>query len=107
VDVTVSARTGSSFLLNGIPSQIYDLDITNIGGAVVSNLEIEIITINGTQVVQDNKWNLVQINNTDVYTVNTFGALTLNAQYLGAGFVLSGTNSSTATPTVAPFLVSC
>jgi len=106
VSVSVSARIGSSFLVNGIPSQIYDLSISNIGHAVVSNLQIQIIPQSGTLVLQDNKWNLVQVSG-NTYTVNTFGALILGAQYLGAGFVLSGRNASTATPTAAPYSVSC
>jgi len=105
---SISARSGSSFDINGSPSQIYDIVVQNIGTAAVSNLVLLITPVPDTQIVQGNKWNLVQISTSDQYTVETYGGLTLpNSQYTGAGFVLSGTNSTTATPSLSVYSVSC
>jgi len=106
--VSVIARANTSFVANSVHSQIYDLDISNIGGATVSNLVIEIVPVAGTQVLQNNKWNLEQ-GEGNLYTVATYGMLTADptGHYLGAGFVLSGANSSVSTPSVFPYSVTC
>jgi len=106
-NVTIAARHDAAFLINAIPSQIYDLDIVNTGSSSITNLVVTITPTGSTFVVQDNKWNIV-LGSSNQYTVDLFGALSLsNAHFLGAGFVLSGTNSSTLTPAVSVLSVAC
>jgi len=108
VAISISARAGAAFVYNGQLSQIYDLTFTNIGQAMISNLQIRIAPVSGTAVNESNKWNLVLSSTVaNVYTVMTFGALTVGAQYAGAGFVLAGTNATTATPQVTVYSISC
>jgi len=106
VTVVITARPYASFLLNGVPAQIYDLDVINSGSSTVSDLIITISLAPATIIVQDNKWNLEQ-GTDNKYSVLTYGGLTAGATYHGAGFVLAGTAASTATPSVSVFYVSC
>jgi len=104
--IRITARANAAFLINGVASQIYDLEITNTGRTTVDQLDITITTTSSTAIAQDNKWNLVHVAG-DRYSVLTYGGLTAGTTYLGAGFVLSGTLPSTATPAVAIFSTTC